>query len=133
MKYLLDTHVWMWMAELPEKLGTACRGILEEPGHEVMVSSFSTLEIGQLMTVGRITVKGMLDAWVRRSLAELKLGSLDVTHDIAALAYALPGEFHKDPADRILVATAIRHGLTLVTADERILAYAHVMTLDGRR
>lgn len=133
MKYLLDTHIWLWMDELPEKLGKACRGVLEEPGHEVMVSSVSTLEIGQLMTVGRVTVRGMLDAWVRRSLAELKLESLDVTHDIAALAYALPGEFHKDPADRILVATAIRHGLTLVTADERILAYAHVMTLDGRR
>jgi PIN domain nuclease of toxin-antitoxin system len=52
-----------------------------------------------------------------------------LTHDIAVLAYALPGSFHKDPADRILVATAIHHGLTLVTADERILAYAQVMTL----
>ena len=50
-----------------------------------------------------------------------------------AEAYALPGAFHKDPADRILVATAREHLLTLVTADERILAYDGVETLDARK
>ena len=46
-------------------------------------------------------------------------------------AYALPGTFHRDPADRVLVATARRDGLTLVTADDRILAYPHLRTQDA--
>jgi len=48
-------------------------------------------------------------------------------------SYALPGTFHKDPADRVLVATAIHHGFTFITADERILAYPHVMSMHARR
>ena len=133
MRYLLDTHVWLWMDELPEKLGEVCCGLLQDPGNDLLVASVSTLEIGQLMTVGKIAIRGTLDAWVRRSVAELQLASVEMTHEVAALAYALPGEFHKDPADRILVATAIRYGLTLVTADERILAYDSVMALDARK
>ena len=63
----------------------------------------------------------------------LAVQTVELSHPIAILAYALPGTFHKDPADRILVATAIHQGLTLVTADERILAYRNAMTLDARR
>jgi PIN domain nuclease of toxin-antitoxin system len=131
MRFLLDTHVWLWMDDSPRKLGKSCRNLIENPANELSVATISTLEIGQLMTAGRISVRGTLAAWVRHSLAELGVGSVELTHDIAVLAYALPGSFHKDPADRILVATAIHHGLTLVTADERILAYAQVMTLDA--
>ena len=54
------------------------------------------------------------------------------THDVALAAYDLPGEFHRDPADRVLVATAMESALTLVTADERILTYKHLLSLDAR-
>ena len=56
-----------------------------------------------------------------------------MSHEVAMEAYALPGTFHRDPADRVLVATARRDGLTLVTAGARILAYPHVRTQDARR
>ncbi|MFM9197801.1 MAG: PIN domain-containing protein [Planctomycetia bacterium] len=59
--------------------------------------------------------------------------SIDVDHRVAIEAYKLPGRFHKDPADRMLVATARINDLTLVTADERILAYREVRSLDARR
>lgn len=133
MKLLLDTHVWFWALQAPEKLGKASRAALADLKNDLHVSPVSTLELGQLVSVGRIELRGTLDAWVRRGLPALDLHSLDLTHPIALLAYALPGEFHKDPADRMLVATAIHHGLTLVTADERLLAYPHAMVLDARR
>ena len=52
---------------------------------------------------------------------------------VAIEAYALPGRFHADPADRLLVATARVHGLTLVTADKRILKYPEVRVIDARK
>ena len=55
-----------------------------------------------------------------------------LTHEIAQEAYALPGAFHQDPADRILVAAARVHGVTLLTGDDRILAYQDVRSLDAR-
>jgi PIN domain nuclease of toxin-antitoxin system len=67
-----------------------------------------------------------------RSLTELGAQSLPITHEIAAEAYTLPAPFHKDPVDRIRVAAARRHQLSLVTADERILRYAEVRSLDAR-
>lgn len=133
MKYLLDTHVWLWMDEVPDRLGGQCRSELERPDVDLAVATISTLEIAQLLSVGRLALRGTLDSWVRRSLEELTLTSLEMTHSIAALAYALPAPFHKDPADRVLVATASHHGLTLITADERILAYPHVMSYDARQ
>jgi PIN domain nuclease of toxin-antitoxin system len=59
--------------------------------------------------------------------------SSSIDHRIAAEAYSLPGEFHKDPADRLLVATARVLGAALVTPDELILAYPYVRTLDARK
>lgn len=132
MKLLLDTHVWFWALQSPEKLGASCRAALENPENTLSVATVSTLEFGQLVSSGRIEIKGTLEAWVRRGMKELGLNSVEMTHAIALLAYSLPGEFHKDPADRILVATAIDQGLKLVTADAHILAYAHAMTLDAR-
>jgi PIN domain nuclease of toxin-antitoxin system len=66
-------------------------------------------------------------------MADLAAHTAAVSHEIAMEGYALPGAFHRDPADRILVATARRDGLTLVTADDRILAYPHARTQDARR
>ena len=80
-----------------------------------------------------IELRVPFSAWIERSLTELGAQSLPVTHEIAAEAYTLPGPFHKDPVDRILVATARRHQLSLLTADERILRYAEVRSMDVRR
>jgi PIN domain nuclease of toxin-antitoxin system len=74
-----------------------------------------------------------LAEWVVESMADLAAQTVSMSHEVAMEAYALPGTFHKDPADRILVAVARRNGLTLVTADDRILSYPHVRTQDARR
>lgn len=132
MRLLLDTHVWFWALQSPDRLGPACQALLKDPQTELAVATVSTLEFGQLVSSGKIEIRGTLDAWVHRGIQALSTQTIEMTHRIALLAYALPGEFHKDPADRILVATAIDQGLTLATADERILIYPHVMALDAR-
>ena len=74
-----------------------------------------------------------LDEWVEKSLADLRAEPLPVTHEIAVEAYRLPEPFHRDPTDRQIVACARLHDLTVATADERILKWKHVKTLDARR
>ena len=91
------------------------------------------LEIARLIHVGLLELGGSLDQWIDDSIEALQCSSIEMSHRIAAGAYRLPSGFHKDPADRILVATAREHDLTLVTADERILAYDSVATLDARQ
>jgi PIN domain nuclease of toxin-antitoxin system len=97
------------------------------------VSAISSLEIAHLVAGGVLELKGSLDRWVRTAIDSLEARSVDIDHRIAIEAYKLPGRFHKDPADRMLVATARINALTLVTADERILAYKSVRTVDARR
>lgn len=62
----------------------------------------------------------------------MRCQTVEMSHTIAAAAYGLPDDFHPDPADRILVATAREHGLTLLTADRKILDYGHVESQDAR-
>lgn len=133
MNLLLDTHVWLWALESPNKMGRKCRSALESGENALFVSPISTVEFGQLISVEKIIFKSTLESWTRRGAELLGLKTAELSHAIAILAYDLPGAFHKDPADRILVATAIHHGYTLVTADERILEYPHVLSLDARR
>ncbi|MFN7814221.1 MAG: type II toxin-antitoxin system VapC family toxin [Planctomycetia bacterium] len=133
MSLLLDTHVWIWTQEQPDAIGTKARSLLETTTDELCVSAVSSLEIARLVAAGMLELKGSLDRWVRTAIDSLEARSIDVDHRIAIEAYKLPGRFHKDPADRMLVATARVNELTLVTADERILAYKPVRTLDARR
>lgn len=133
MSLLLDTHVWVWTQVQPADLGGKCRTLLETTAEPLCVSAVSSLEIARLVAGGLLELDGRLDRWVRTAIESLQARSLDIDHRVALEAYRLPGRFHKDPADRLLVATARLHGLTLVTADERILAYRGARTLDARK
>lgn len=133
MSFLLDTHVWVWTQERPDAIGTKARALLETTSDELCVSAVSSLEIARLLSGGLLEIKGSLDRWVRAALDSIEARSIDIDHRIAIEAYKLPGRFHKDPADRLLVATARINDLTLVSADERILAYRAVRTLDARK
>ncbi len=132
MDLLLDTHVWVWATEDPDRFGPHTLDLLENDKSSLYVSTISSLEIARLIAVGRLELKGALSAWVGESIAALQSRSLEVSHDVAIGAYALPGEFHRDPADRVLVSTARCHDLRLLTADERILQYPSVKSQDVR-
>lgn len=133
MPYLLDTHVWIWSQGDPGKLGPSVKRLLSDPQEILYLATISTLEVARLVALGKIELTSDLESWVRQSQKFLLASTLELSHEIALEAYGLPGEFHRDPADRILVASARVHRLTLLTADERILAYPHVETRDARR
>ena len=132
MNILLDTHVWIWSQEAPDLLGPGAHSAIADEDNALFVSPVSSLEISRLATGGRLTLAGRLQTWVSESLTALLAGTLSLTHEIAIAAYELPGDFHQDPADRMLVATARVHDLTFITADERILNYPHLMSFDAR-
>ena len=133
MKLLLDTHVWIWSQETVDRLGGKTQARLADLEQPSFVSAISTLEIGRLITRGLLKFQQTFPGWRKESLRELDATTLDVTHEIAWEAYNLPSDFHADPADRILVATARLHDLTLVTADDLILRYRHVKSADARK
>ena len=132
MKILLDTHVWIWSQESPERIGANARNLLADENNALFVSTVSSLEIARLIEGDRLTLAGRLQTWVSESLDALLADTVPLTHEIAIAAYDLPGDFHRDPADRMLAATAAVHDLTLMTADERIIDYPHLLSFDAR-
>ena len=133
MKLLLDTHVWIWTQEDPDELGANARQMILDGANELLVSSVSTLEIARMVSIGRLILTKELRQWVRDGLSSIQARSVAVDHEIAAQSYQLPEPFHRDPADRMLVASARLHDCTLVSADRLILEYAHVRSADARR
>ena len=133
MRLLIDTHVWIWSQESPEKLGEKTRGMLLDAANEILVSAVSTLEIARMVAVGRVVLAKELRQWIREGLRSLEAGSLAVDHDVATESYRMPEPFHRDPADRMLVASARLHGCTMISADRLILDYPHVRSVDARQ
>lgn len=133
MKLLLDTHVWVWASEETERLGPKMLKLLKDLSSPRAVCPVSTLELARLLWSGDLIFQVPLDEWVQKTIADLRADSLPVTHEIAMEAYRLPEPFHRDPADRMIVACARLHGYTLATADERILDWEHVASVDARK
>lgn len=133
MNLLLDTHVWVWAIEAPERLGPKTRRALLDPAQPTALCCVSTLEIARLIFGGHLLLQIPLADWVSQSLRDLRADSYPVTHEIAEEAYRLPEPFHRDPADRQLVACARLHRLTLATADDRILGWKHIASIDARK
>ncbi len=133
MTLLLDTHVWLWAVEAPEKLGRRTKALLLKAGNDRLVSAISALEIARLCLDERVILSVSLNMWMEDSARDLRFQQVNVDFAIALEAYSLPDSFHRDPADRVLVATARTYQATLLTADERILAYKHARTEDCRR
>lgn len=132
MQLLLDTHVWIWSQNAPAKLGARTQRALLDENNQNLISTISTLELARLASMRAISLQVPIAHWIDEALRALDAATVEVSHAIAIEAYALPGDFHKDPADRMLVSSARLGGYTLVTADERILAYRDVKTLDAR-
>ena len=129
MKLLLDTHIWLWSLSEPEKVGKRALRELRNPENEVWLSPISTWEALLLHRKGRIQLDDHLD-W---GMAE-KAGSFreaPLTHEIVIAAHSL-SLTHADPADRFLAATAKVLGLTLVTADRKLLGLGEIATLANR-
>ena len=128
---VLDTHAWVWWVSgaeaLPAKVTKAL--VRHREQGTLRVSSISVWEVAQLVKRGRLEMTMPVEDWVARSEALPFLEFVPVDNRIALGSTKLPGSFHADPADRIIVATARSLGATLVTKDEKLRRYEHVDTL----
>jgi PIN domain nuclease of toxin-antitoxin system len=121
MKLLLDTHIWLWALLDPERLSPAVREALASSENELWLSPISVWEALLLAEHGRVRVDTAPAKWVERMVSALPRREAALTHDIAVASRRLTLS-HEDPADRFLAATAMVLGLTLVTADTRLIA-----------
>jgi PIN domain nuclease of toxin-antitoxin system len=129
LKLLLDTHIWIWSLAEPKRLSRQIQHALKDKNNELWLSPVSTWEVLLLHTKGRIQLHGNPRDWITRATSYMREAPL--THEIVAAAHELPLR-HQDPADRFLAATAGVLGLTLVTADHRLLGLGSIATLANR-
>lgn len=121
--FLLDTHVFVWLMFADQKLKH--RDVLERAALTggLRLSPISCWEIGMLCARGRIKLGVPCVDWIEECLNAPGLSLLELTPRTAVEASYLPDNFHGDPADRMLVASARVHNFTLATRDDRILDY----------
>jgi PIN domain nuclease of toxin-antitoxin system len=129
LRLLLDTHIWLWSLAEPNRLSRQVQQELRDVHNELWLSPVSTWEALLLHAKGRIRLQGGIQDWVARGTRQLREAPL--THEIVVAAWELPLQ-HPDPADRFLAATAEVLGLTLVTADHRLLGLGKIATLANR-
>jgi PIN domain nuclease of toxin-antitoxin system len=130
MPYLLDPCALLFIAGGTADLSTATLRLMDAaPAGEVFVSAISVAELACLQEGGRITLKQHWRAWWEALLKQTGWTCLPITAEVLAEAYSLPPPVHRDPADRILIATARQERLTLVTTDSKIRGYPHVATI----
>lgn len=131
---LLDTHVLVWLDAGDSRLGKRALESIDTAlgSGELYVSAISFWEVAMLVNKGRIDMTLEIDVW-RGMLLDNGLVEVPMTGKIGIRSAALSG-FHGDPADRMIVATAISTGAVLCTADEKILAWQQkLIRLDARR
>jgi PIN domain nuclease of toxin-antitoxin system len=123
---VLDTHVWVWLVQNDPKLSRRMGEAIESAAVRgpVHVSAISLWEIALLVAKRRIMMHAPLSEWFAQALSLPSVSLAPVTPEVAIDGSTLPGEFHADPADRIIVATARTLGAPLITVDERIQRYA---------
>ena len=128
---VLDTHALVWWVTGDAALSKKAKNAIErEQGSgEIIVSAISAWEITMLVEKGRLVLSMDVSSWLA-TVAEIeRVKFLPVDMEIANKSVVLPGEFHKDPADRMIVATSRKLAAPVVTKDEKIRSYPHVKTI----
>lgn len=129
---VLDTHVLIWWGTNDPSLSQAAHAAIKEelqPEGVILVSAITAWEIAMLVKHGRLALTMDADTWLDTVATVSNLRFVPVDTHIAIRSVDLPGEFHKDPADRIIVTTAREHAAVLITADSKIRDYAYVHTI----
>lgn len=130
---LLDTHTLIWLFEGSPRLSESAKTLIRQKCSEeaAFISAITPWEIGNLVVKSRLTLRRDIDGWISEVFDDYGIGLAALSPDIAINSTRLPGAFHNDPADRIIVATARSLNAVLVTADRAILDYGdlgHVQT-----
>lgn len=129
---VIDTHVLVWWVSGSILLPDTAREEIEstiENGGEVVVSAISVWEIGMLIKTGRLVFSIDPEDWLAEVSQIDGVRLMPVDAEISIKSTMLPGKFHNDPADRVIVATALKLEAPLITMDERIINYEHIETI----
>ena len=134
--FLLDTHIWVWVQNRDnDQLSADQFAEVEQWQREqrAFICPISVWEIALLVRSGNLDVGVSVDKFVEDAVGDGGLQMLPLSTQVLIESTRLPGDLHRDPADRILVATAREHGLTLVTRDKLLLSYAKQGHLNARK
>ena len=127
---VLDTHIWVWWVHGDERLTPTQAQVIEANETDVIgVSAISCWEIAKLVEYGRLELPCSLEEWFEDALSYPGIRLLELTPEIAIESTQLPGEFHRDPADQIITATARAYDCPLVTSDNRLVEYPCIETI----
>lgn len=121
MKYLLDTHIWLWSLIAPERLGSTVARVLEKTDNELFISPITIWETLILAEKRKIELKPSPYEWIEEALKRSPVREAPLSNSIAIKSrrIELP---HKDPADRFIAATAWDNDFTLITEDDILKA-----------
>ena len=120
MKYLLDTHIWLWSSAQPDRLSPRVAKTLSDRSNELWLSPVSVWELTILCRKGKFRVHPDIPTWVASTISALQLTEAPLTMDVP-LTLSTMSFSHADPADHFLAATAKFFDLALITADENLL------------
>jgi PIN domain nuclease of toxin-antitoxin system len=130
---VLDTHIWIWWVHGDPRLTPEQAHVLQEhEGSGLGVSPISCWEVAKLVEYKRLGLPCAVGEWLDQALSYPGVQLLELSTRVVVESTQLPGEFHRDPADQIIVATARVLDCPLTTADEKILRYPHVKLLPAR-
>jgi PIN domain nuclease of toxin-antitoxin system len=128
---VLDTHVWVWYVDDPAQLSTPARTAIDQALGEkaILISSISAWEVALLVVSRRLELTIDVQDWIAKCEALPFFTFVPVDNAIFLKSTFLSGQQHNDPADRIIIATALMRGVPIVTKDRRIRKYAKVQSI----
>jgi PIN domain nuclease of toxin-antitoxin system len=128
---VLDTHAWIWFISNPDLLSKRAKKAVNAAVKDksILISSISAWELALLVTKNRIKLTLDVTDWIAKSESLPFIQFVPLTNSIAAKSVNLPLPLHPDPADRIIIATALSAGAPLVTKDKKLLDYSSIKTI----
>lgn len=123
MKFLLDTHTLLWFIEGDAQMSFEAREIIENPGNEIVVSSASLFEIAIKLKIGKLTLRNSLHDFVE-NVGRAWINIIPISNPHLIAYQSLP-DFpdHRDPFDRLIIATGIMESATVITKDPKFKSY----------
>lgn len=125
---VLDTHVWVWWLSESHSFSSKVQKLLNEAKTKqgIYISSISVWEVAQLATRGRLQLTMEYNDWIAQAESLPFINFVPIDNHIALKSIQLLPPLHQDPADRIIIATALALGAPLITKDEKITRYPHI-------
>jgi len=128
-KYLLDTHIWVWMVDDPRRIpGHILPIVSNAENYPLCLSAISVWEVAKKVSLGKLQMSVPVRDWIMKATRSPFINLVPLSIEVSLESTMLPGDFHRDPADQMIVATARYLDLVLLTADQKIIEYEHVKT-----